>query len=117
MEANSEVEASFQPFLDASIKGSSDEDMSKRTDAKKGVKKRKTTAMAEVVKNLAAINVSMFAAIEDRNKIAREVSGMKQQDADLRKYTQILEVLKDTNLPEDRRNRLEAYCSKYEETM
>jgi AAA+ ATPase superfamily predicted ATPase len=40
-----------------------------------------------------------------------------KQDADLRKYTKFLEFLKDTNLPEDRRNKLEAYCSECEETM
>jgi hypothetical protein len=43
--------------------------------------------------------------------------GMKQQDADLRKYTQCLEILKDKNLSVDRRNRLEKYIEKYEETM
>jgi hypothetical protein len=63
--------------------------------------------------------------------IARETVGRKQQDADLRKqdadlrkqeadmrkYTQFLEILENTNLREDRRNKLEAYCSKYEDTM
>jgi hypothetical protein len=91
-------------------------DMSERTDAKKGVDKN-ASAMAEVINSLTATNVSMVAAMEDRNSIARVEAGMKQQDADLRKYSQFLEVLKNTNLSEDRRNKLEAHCSKYEETM
>jgi hypothetical protein len=74
-------------------------------------------AFSEVLNNLASTNVSMVAAMEGRNKIAREEGSRQQQDADLRKYTQFLEILKDTNLPEDRRNKLEAYCSEYEETM
>jgi hypothetical protein len=96
-------------FVDASIKGDSNEDMSERTDAKKGADKN-AAVMAEVVNKMAATNVSMVEAIQDRNTIA-------EKDADLRKYLQFNDILKDPNLSEERRDRLEVFCINYESNM
>jgi hypothetical protein len=110
---------------ETSIKGESGEDMSQRTDAKKKGAEKNTTAFAEVLNNLASTNVSMVAAMEDCNKIAREEGSRQQQDADSRKQDADLKSRLSSwkfrktriNLPEDRRNKLEAYCSECEETM
>jgi hypothetical protein len=55
--------------------------------------------------------------VELDSDLRKQDADLRKQEADMRKYTQFLEILENTNLPEDLRNKLEAYCSKYEETM
>jgi hypothetical protein len=73
--------------------------------------------MAQVVEKMAATNLSMVEAVKERNTIARAEVSMTEKDAELRKYSRFVAVLKDQTLSQERRNRLEEFCKNYENTM